>query len=877
MKSNKFFLLALVFIIFISINFAYAWEFNGTIKDINGNALNNTLINITIWTMGAGPPTLNCSNSTTSDGNGWFTMEVSENPSWFYKPVIIHTNGSTGEIDFIGQSLPDFPYSEFVNITGINFYLKRAGTINITSINRTGGRNVFNYQVKDTKLGYPIAESWQNYVSEAIVYVPADRNYSIMIYPNESLPVSFDWNNFTSTEDYSFGQGLSSYNASTKVVQKQFNCTEQFIIVNGTISSPGIDGWTEFTIIPFILEPGNMIYLGENAAMPYNMSAWNVTPYSDSYDYSTGYYEITLPASAESINYILFATGINDSKFYGGFRNVSLPWGSSISDVNFTMYGLLGRESNITMHDSSNWGNIYINTSKKSFRIVNSSDSLLTQTQAHIEVKVDYSNYGAREFTYMTDVQSGGIFSIPLLNITGVKEMNVYCMDYAPKNVQTKSVSEILSDNNITLSRFNPRALDGTVGSSISIDLYTSNSTCNVANPPLGCSLVGSGTNMETFNPLSPIIGGGALSFRMGLGGVLVHYVNVDMLASGPPDALFEDNNDITESTSNGFSKAMRFGSSGPRIYEYVLISIPYTQGSSSTSGLNESSDINVTVRNFYDEGWNLIWSASNGTNASALAGNYSHYSEHSSEWNTLMQINNCTRTWAEFDSSRPCYVDTSINRIWVRLPHFSGTQPSISGNAIVVSSDNNNNDDSSGGSGTPASTYWTSTYVYDEKELKDKGALTREIRIRNRIRIKVNGSTHYVGVVELTNTTVKINVTSKPQQATFSIGEENRFELTNDTYYDLYIKLNDINNSRANITIKYIQEEMPSSLQTTSEDSETEDTLGDESTDTTDEENSGDDKGEGESLWWLWTLIAIVVVVAGGVAGYFIYQKYNK
>jgi len=30
--------------------------------------------------------------------------------------------------------------------------------------------------------------------------------------------------------------------------------------------------WNEFTIIPFILEPGDMVYLGEGAGMPYNMS-----------------------------------------------------------------------------------------------------------------------------------------------------------------------------------------------------------------------------------------------------------------------------------------------------------------------------------------------------------------------------------------------------------------------------------------------------------------------------------------------------------------------------------------------------------------------------------------------------------------------------
>ena len=79
-----------------------------------------------------------------------------------------------------------------------------------------------------------------------------------------------------------------------------------------------------------------------------------------------------------------------------------------------------------------------------------------------------------------------------------------------------------------------------------------------------GCSIVDSKSKGD-FDPLSAVLGGGALSFRMGLtsSGIVVHYVNVDLLASGPPDALFDDS--ATTSTSGGFSSALRFGSSEPK------------------------------------------------------------------------------------------------------------------------------------------------------------------------------------------------------------------------------------------------------------------------------------------------------------------------
>jgi len=71
---------------------------------------------------------------------------------------------------------------------------------------------------------------------------------------------------------------------------------------------------------------------------------------------------------------------------------------------------------------------------------------------------------------------------------------------------------------------------------------------------------------------------------------------------------------------------------------------------------------------------------------------------------------------------------------------------------------------------------------------------------------------THYVAVLNVTSTTARINVTSDPQIATLNIGEEKKFELTDDNDYDLSVTLNDINATslKADITILEISEEMP-------------------------------------------------------------------
>lgn len=684
-----------------------AWTFNGTVYDVNGNTLNNTLVNLTYWVMDASGINIVGSNSTTSNESGWFSFTTIENSSYMYQPVLTRTNLTTNEIDYVGQSLPQFPYAEFANLSDLDFYLKEAGTINITAINSSGDRISFNYMVKDTKLGYDIASSFSSAVTEKVIYVPRNRNYSVMIYPQNSLPVSFDWNNFSATESYDIDD-LSSYNSTTRVLQKQFNTTTSLVQLTGYIQNTSGDdfaNWNEFTIVPFLLEPGDMVYLGQGG-MPYNMSAWNATPYSDSYGLTNGQYNITVPGPAEGSEMILFASARNGTNYYGGYLNISTSYGDSTTSYNFTMYPLLGNNwgstnGNFSLNHATNWLPVNVSSAKQQFNFVNASGSILSNANLHIEATVDYSDYGAKEFTFMEDISTGNAsIYLPLLNITGFKEMNVYSMSFSPKRVSTMTSAEIHSNPNITMKTFNPGDIGETLANSqISIALYKSNSSCDAPVPGTGCS-IGDSANMDEFNPLSAIIEGGKLSFRMGMlsTGIIVHYINVDMLASGPPDAAFDSS--ATESTSGSFSSAMRFGSSGPTIYDYVLISMPYTEGNAnSQSGLNENADVNMSIPNFYDEDWNQIWSSSNGTNASSLAGNYSHYSTYESEWQTLMQSKNCTKTVSELNATNPCYVDTTNNRIWIRLPHFSGTQPNIVGSSITYTEPSTSPTSSSGSS----------------------------------------------------------------------------------------------------------------------------------------------------------------------------------
>lgn len=116
-----------------------------------------------------------------------------------------------------------------------------------------------------------------------------------------------------------------------------------------------------------------------------------------------------------------------------------------------------------------------------------------------------------------------------------------------------------------------------------------------------------------------------------------------------------------------------------------------------------------------------------------------------------------------------------------------------------------------SSGGGIPS--FYTKTFSQDEKEFSEMGIITEELKKRERIRIKIKNQSHHVGVAELTNTTATIEIFSTSQKTVFNIGDENKFDVTDDSYYDIYVKLNSIENNKANLTIMFIHEEIPAEL----------------------------------------------------------------
>ena len=108
-------------------------------------------------------------------------------------------------------------------------------------------------------------------------------------------------------------------------------------------------------------------------------------------------------------------------------------------------------------------------------------------------------------------------------------------------------------------------------------------------------------------------------------------------------------------------------------------------------------------------------------------------------------------------------------------------------------------------GSPGGAAPAWTSTFVLSDTQFV-KG-FTKDVATKERIKFTISNIEHYVGVSSLTSTTATIKIASTPVTATLSIGEEKKYEITNDSYYDLSVKLNNITSNKASLTLKSIHE----------------------------------------------------------------------
>ncbi|MFH1425051.1 MAG: Ig-like domain-containing protein [archaeon] len=672
MKTIKLTLFVGVMLLALAGN-AYAFDLTGYTYNISGDILNGTNVTVEVYTFGQYGPSKIAEYSNLSGTNGtegWFNLTVPNNNSWYYKPVIRNYTGTS--VSYIGPSLPEFGIGEMQMLTSstIRFYLREAVGVNITAINGSDETVNYKYMLKDQKLGYAVAMEFQNYTNETVIWLRKDRNYSLMLYPNMSMPFAWDFNN---------GSAFSNGD----LYARQFNLSESVQTITGYVSYGGSGNFTEMQVVAYLMEPGNMVFMQWN--VPYNWSGAAV------YNTTSGFYNISVPVSSENSSFLLFANAYNSSGnelYTANYRNITMTQ-ANFSDLNFTTVPLVGNvtEHNLTANDG---GNTLINTTKKTFLVVNSSGSAISQ--AHISMTVNYTAYNGSAFSFMTDVggenteNANGIFKLPLLNAS-VQNIEIFAQNGGAPRKMKLTIAQLQSDPVIiTLYGFDPKGMKDEA-MAINMTMLNSTAVCDVPNPNMTlCSPAGSsgmgGEDSFKSGMFAAVIGGAKVSLRMtdAVRGITVHYVNVDMMASGPPDAMFD--NESNESTEGNISKeeVWKFASTGPEIYDYIIVGFPY-EDTTTGGGTVQEGLAYVSMDSFYDvdaddtSTWTEVWNESNGTEYVPVG--YEDY--NTSTYRSYLNGSKALCNSSDVNlSSGLCYIDTTNNMIWMKLPHFSGVGPQI-------------------------------------------------------------------------------------------------------------------------------------------------------------------------------------------------------
>jgi hypothetical protein len=122
----------------------------------------------------------------------------------------------------------------------------------------------------------------------------------------------------------------------------------------------------------------------------------------------------------------------------------------------------------------------------------------------------------------------------------------------------------------------------------------------------------------------------------------------------------------------------------------------------------------------------------------------------------------------------------------------------------------------------------------------------------------KSNGARHTFLVVNMKNSSITIQVSSKIQRAILALGEEKKFDLNNDSFYDISVKFNGVIGTKADVTLKTINESMITAIDTTTGTTSITDTAAG----TSDEPVAEADTGSQSKIWWIVGIVIVIVII---------------
>ncbi len=190
-----------------------------------------------------------------------------------------------------------------------------------------------------------------------------------------------------------------------------------------------------------------------------------------------------------------------------------------------------------------------------------------------------------------------------------------------------------------------------------------------------------------------------------------------------------------------------------------------------------------------------------------------------------------------------------------------AGNVNSSSSRTLTVSSSTTQTPPSGGGGGSP-------TYSVTQETFQ-KG-YTRMLQRGWKLRFQIQEQSHTLELKKISGNEVTIEVKSDPQTSTLSLGEEKKFDVTDDNIYDFSVKLENLVGNSANITVQSLAQgvssDSSSDIQTAEEVPEdTEPSEHSESIINSPDEAPPITSG-GKSSIAPWVVVFILLIVVAGV-----------
>ncbi|MFH1332228.1 MAG: hypothetical protein ABIH63_02990 [archaeon] len=754
----------------------------------------NVTISEFVMPQGNNPPTTNILASTLTNASGYyaFFINYSYSDGTVINPlqIAVKINGSDGNATEVGPTLPPLPATAvmqfFANGT---LYTQPAATLRISAshVSTEDGSNndEFNYEVTDLGIGVGLWNSINaNVTSPYDIVVPRDRNYTISWMRG---PVGFG---IEATPPLStVVNNISSYSNTNYVIEinKTLSFDNYILSGNITLSSPVNEANCTNMIMRLTPGSGNFVPPGSSI----NGLEWNITNLTGGVVGVTGphfEYHATLMGASDGINYVIEWYCSNETAAsYGAISKVQMN--ASDGTMHITPGVLAGEYDN-----SGNYMTNTVNTSTKCIQfydLTDPSNPSTTINNLNINLEVTDSSFGT--LMYVAQVSSGAALNWTFLNSSTVK-VRIFSPQFPPYRTSIDLGKEYCGpDANISLKPFNMETVDSSgakqafSSTSLRMRFLRNSAACNVVSPDDGC-VIGDTLDPNTFNPLAAMMSGktNLMIDLNGGNGTTLYFINVDMMSSGPPDAILSENASLSNIGSS-MDELWQFGSFAPDIYDYVLVAIPYND-----SQVNEAWTFTTKIPALYDENWNMVWNTTdNGTDFNEISGNYSDYADYPSTWFTGMS---CSKTDSTFASSS-CYVNISENKFWLKLPHFSGVGPNLQGSTPTTAS--------SGGSG--GSSIAGTGGLYIDISL----GKTLELQEGDRASFVAAREDHTILVTQVAIDHVTFEISSSPLIVVVNLGETKEADVNSDGVNDMTITVKniDIEHKTAEVYIKEIEE----------------------------------------------------------------------